>query len=292
MLSRALGTLVAALVLPLLVVAPRAAADEATRSARQEPTPSSVGSGRHLRRRHRSRRARQPGRPGGSRERRAGRRPVATSPTAPRCPARPMTAPGGPAPSATRRPTTPRRELRHGRGTPTDRCGSARAARLRAPRPPATSRSSGRRRARNRGRRRPSSSPPRHSGLMPLAQADIHTAPAAPAATYIGVENWLWVPTGQWRTLHQVRQRRSDDRDRHGRAVADSSGTSDRPSITCYGPGKPWVQGMTEAATHDLRLHLQGDLGQTSHDGRFTISATIRYQVTWSCTGNMPDHRR
>jgi hypothetical protein len=38
-------------------------------------------------------------------------------------------------------------------------------------------------------------------GLMPLAKAEAHTAPQAPDHTYVGVENWLWVPQAQWVTL-------------------------------------------------------------------------------------------
>lgn len=38
-------------------------------------------------------------------------------------------------------------------------------------------------------------------GQMPLARALVHTAPEPPAVTYVGVENWLWIPGAQWTTL-------------------------------------------------------------------------------------------
>jgi len=38
-------------------------------------------------------------------------------------------------------------------------------------------------------------------GLLELETASVHTAPQDPARTYVGVENWLWVPESQWATL-------------------------------------------------------------------------------------------
>ena len=100
----------------------------------------------------------------------------------------------------------------------------------------------------NRRRRRREQLASTALGLIPLAQADVHTAPAAPAATYVGVENWLWVPTGQWRTL-------TKSVNAGATTVTVTAAPSQivwnlgPSSITCYDPGKPWVQGMTDVAT-------------------------------------------
>ena len=195
-----------ALALPLVVVAPKAVAD-GTRSARRERPRQRRVRG-HLRRRHRSRanpatRATQATR--GTEVRHL---PVATSPTAPRFPARPPTATGGRHTSATPRRTTHRREALPGKDTPTARCGSARVADGRQRERRATSRSSGRRRVRSRDHRTPEQLAASALGMMPLAKAEVRTAPERRRTpTYIGVENWLWIPDGQWATLRSRSRR-------------------------------------------------------------------------------------
>ena len=123
-------------------------------------------------------------------------------------------------------------------------------------------------------------------GLMPLAMADIHTAPEPPAATYIGVENWLWIPDGQWATLHESVT-----------AGATTVTVTAAPSqtvwdlgptvVTCFGPGKPWVHGMTEAASTTCAFTYK-ETSDREPQEQFQISATIRYHVTWSCSGTCP----
>ncbi|QNN51789.1 hypothetical protein [Nocardioides mesophilus] len=123
-------------------------------------------------------------------------------------------------------------------------------------------------------------------GLMPLAMADIRTAPEPPAATYIGVENWLWIPDGQWATLHKSVTA--------GATTVTVTATPSQTvwdlgptAVTCYGPGKPWVQGMTEAASTTC-AYTYKETSDREPQGQFQISATIRYHVTWSCSGTCP----
>jgi hypothetical protein len=121
---------------------------------------------------------------------------------------------------------------------------------------------------------------------MPLAQAEVHTAPAPPAATYVGVENWLWVPDDQWRTL-------TKSVNAGATTVTVTAAPSQivwnlgPSSITCYDPGKPWEQGMSDAATTTC-VYTYETSSVDQPDGNFAISATIRYQVTWTCAGACP----
>lgn len=120
-------------------------------------------------------------------------------------------------------------------------------------------------------------------GLMPLPRADVHTAPAPPAATYIAVKNWLWIPDAQWTTLSKSV---SAGATTVTVAAAPTQVVWDLgpASVTCYGPGKPWVQGMTDAASTTCGYSYEvSSAGQPT--GRFAITATIRFHVTWSCTG-------
>ena len=262
MLSRALGILVVALLLPLLVVAPRAAAVGDSQCP-AGTNPVSVGSGVVCVV------VTDPGEPGsagnpgnpGDPGRLVRRRSAATSPTAPRFPARRMTAPGGRgnqcyAAPYDAPPGTPAWQG-HTDGSlwQCTSCTSAGVATTcnvqimwtapgQEPGPPT-----------------PEELAATALGLMPLAKADIHTAPEPPAATYIGVENWLWIPDGQWATLHKSVT-----------AGATTVTVKAAPSQTRLGPrtdrchvlraGEAVGPGHDGSCQHHLRLHLQGDLGQ------------------------------
>lgn len=120
-------------------------------------------------------------------------------------------------------------------------------------------------------------------GMLPLARARVQTAPAPPAATYVGVRNWLWIPVSQWATLSKSVS--AGGTTVAVRAVPTQLVWTMGPSlVTCYGPGRRWVHGMTDAArtTCGYAYRVTSD---REPDGRFPITARIRYQVRWVCTG-------
>lgn len=120
-------------------------------------------------------------------------------------------------------------------------------------------------------------------GLMPLAKAQVHTAPQAPDHTYVGVEDWLWVPQAQWTTLAKTVRA-------GGTSVTVTAAPSQvrwdmgAATQTCYARGSEWRAGMTDAAQTDCGYTYTVTSDSEPH-GRFPISATIRYQVDWTCTG-------
>ena len=120
-------------------------------------------------------------------------------------------------------------------------------------------------------------------GLLRLEAADVRTAPLDPARTFVGVENWLWVPESQWATLTKtvtaggtsVTVAAKPDR------VSWELGTEAK---TCYDSGREWKVGMTDDAVTTCGYEYE----VTSHsapDGAFRLSAAIGYQVDWVCTG-------
>lgn len=120
-------------------------------------------------------------------------------------------------------------------------------------------------------------------GVMPLATAEVHTAPQAPDHTYIGIENWLWVPQSQWTTLAKtvtaggtsVTVRATP------RQVVWNMGTA---TTTCYSAGVVWQSGMTDAAETSCGYTYESS-SESKPDGVFAITATIRYDVAWTCRG-------
>jgi len=123
-------------------------------------------------------------------------------------------------------------------------------------------------------------------GLMPLAKADIHSAPKPPAATYIGVENWLWIPDAQWATLHKSVTAGATTVTVTA-APAQVAWNLGPKTLICNGPGQAWVKGMTDAASTNCSFtYLESSVDEPN--GSFAIAAAIRYQVTWACTGSCP----
>jgi hypothetical protein len=133
---------------------------------------------------------------------------------------------------------------------------------------------------------RPGELASRAVGLMPLATADLRTAPQSPDPTYVGVDTWMWVPESQWSTLSKM-----------VRAGPTSVTVTAAPTeivwdmgpepVTCYSPGKAWEQGMTDAAATSCS-YTYDRTSRSQPGGVFTITATIRYEVDWSCAGACP----
>jgi hypothetical protein len=120
-------------------------------------------------------------------------------------------------------------------------------------------------------------------GVLRLPAAQVHTAPHPPAPTYVGVENWLWVPRGQWTTLTKTvtaGTTRVTVRAVPSRVVWDM-GVATK---TCYGPGKAWRAGMTDAAQTSCGFTF-AHTSDAQPKGRFTLSARIQYDVNWVCAG-------
>ncbi len=120
-------------------------------------------------------------------------------------------------------------------------------------------------------------------GSLRLATAEVHMAPQAPAHSYVGVENWLWVPRAQWATLSKTVT-----------AGATSVTVTAKParvvwsmgpaSRTCYDPGRVWRDGMGDAATTSCG-YTYAVTSDTAPGRAFTVRARIGYQVDWVCNG-------
>lgn len=123
-------------------------------------------------------------------------------------------------------------------------------------------------------------------GQLPLATADLHTAPSAPSPTYVNVENWLWVPESQWSTLTKAVTAGATTVTVTARP-ATVAWTAGPEAITCHGPGREWERGMTDAATSTCTVTFdRSSTGQPG--GVFAVTAVIRYAVSWACTGTCP----
>jgi hypothetical protein len=124
----------------------------------------------------------------------------------------------------------------------------------------------------------------------PFEVADLQMAPPYGFHTYIHVENWFWIPLGQW---HDV----SITEDIGPASVTLTATPSkfevemgDGSSRTCRDAGRVWRKGMTGAAKTSCgnayeKVSTVDAAGNYDASGRFTAVGRLYYDVSWTCTG-------
>ena len=120
-------------------------------------------------------------------------------------------------------------------------------------------------------------------GLLRLATAEVHTAPQDPARTFVGVENWLWVPRSQWATLTKSVSAGATTVTVTAKP-AEVKWQTGRGTELCHDAGRAWAAGMTDAATTSCGVTYRVT-SDSAANGAFTLSASIGYQVDWVCNG-------
>lgn len=124
---------------------------------------------------------------------------------------------------------------------------------------------------------------------VPFVRAEVQTAPAG-RPTYVHLENWLWVPAGQWRTV----QARASVGVTTVTVTAEPShivwDMGDGNTKVCRSAGRAWVTGMRDSATTACgyaydSISVRNKAGGYDPDGRFEVAARFYYDVRWTCTG-------
>ncbi len=120
-------------------------------------------------------------------------------------------------------------------------------------------------------------------GRMKLVSADAQIAPGPDFHTYINIDNWLWLPAGQWETLSlsvaagptRVTVTAAPTR------VDWNMGNGETKQ--CTDAGREWKKGMGDAATTTCS-YAYTSLKDPAGD-KHTVSAQLVYSVTWTCSG-------
>lgn len=116
---------------------------------------------------------------------------------------------------------------------------------------------------------------------IPLVRPTVRLSPRA--ETYVGLETWLWVNPGQWRTVTGsatagatvVRVVAEPLR-----VVWDLGGEE----VSCASAGRPWVVGMSGSARTDCS-HVFAQTSRSRPGGVLPVTAQIIYSAEWTCTG-------
>lgn len=119
---------------------------------------------------------------------------------------------------------------------------------------------------------------------MSLVKPSVHMAPRPPLMTYVGLETWLWMDEGQWSGITG------------GASVPTASVAVTATPVrvtwdltenttTCASAGRAWVTGMSSDEETDCSYAFQ-QVSDFQPDEEYPVTATLTYQVDWTCTGN------
>jgi hypothetical protein len=116
---------------------------------------------------------------------------------------------------------------------------------------------------------------------MTMPNPRLRTSPGA--RTFVGMKTFLWIDRAQWR-----RKKAEAKVDAQTvRAVAVPTAVEwnlGENTITCQGPGTPYrPKGPKDQASGCTYTYKQSSAGQP--DEKYQISATIKWSVSWTCTG-------
>ncbi|MBC7593429.1 MAG: hypothetical protein H7288_05755 [Kineosporiaceae bacterium] len=122
-------------------------------------------------------------------------------------------------------------------------------------------------------------------GQLRLTVPDVHTAPASPSKTYVGLETWLWMPSEQWTTLTKSVT-----------AGATTVTVTAKPqkvewkmgagSTSCHDAGRPWQTGKMSKTDRTSCKFVYTRVSDFQPDKKFTMSAVITFDVAWVCSGD------
>jgi hypothetical protein len=118
---------------------------------------------------------------------------------------------------------------------------------------------------------------------LPFPRPQLNTSPAAPVKAIVGLETWLWVPPAQWAPLTRSASL-------GGTTVTVTAtptlATWDmgEATKTCAGPGRVWTRGLGQKASTPCGYTYR-HTSVKQPDKKFNVAVSLRYQVTWTCTG-------
>lgn len=114
----------------------------------------------------------------------------------------------------------------------------------------------------------------------------IVTNPAVSAQNLVGVPVWLWIARSVWDARSATAAVPGVRVTATATPTQVSWHTGDGAGLTCSGPGTPWVAGTSPTAASPDCGHTYTSVSADQPDGRFHLTATITWAVTWAGAGS------
>lgn len=127
------------------------------------------------------------------------------------------------------------------------------------------------------------------SDRLELVTPELHTSPRAPVKALVGLETWLWVPRDQWHALTKSASLGGTTVTVTAEPIQTRWAMGEGPRI-CSNPGRVWHKGLGQDATTPCGFTYEHTSAREP-DGKYRISAVLRYRVTWTCEGDCSSRR-
>jgi hypothetical protein len=113
---------------------------------------------------------------------------------------------------------------------------------------------------------------------LPAPRIGLNPSGSAPQVTF--VPTWLWIDPVVWAARSANASAGGLSVTATGVPVSVTWSTGDGQSVTC-GPGTPWTSGIDPAAASPDCGHTYTTASRTAPGGRYLLTASIAWQVTW-----------
>lgn len=124
----------------------------------------------------------------------------------------------------------------------------------------------------------------RAASQLDLVKPTLNTSPQDPVKALVGLETWLWVPQGQWRTLSESVEVGDTEVTVTARPV-QTRWDMGESTATCNNAGREWRKGLGQSATTPCGYTYKRTSVREPNK-KHDVSALIRYDITWACEGN------
>lgn len=118
---------------------------------------------------------------------------------------------------------------------------------------------------------------------LDLPRPQMRTSPQAPVKALVGLETWLWVEPAQWEPVELSSSLGGITVTVTARPV-QSLWDMGEGTKACSGPGRVWRAGLGQDATTPCGF-TYSSTSLREPEGRFEVAATLRYSITWTCSG-------
>jgi hypothetical protein len=109
-------------------------------------------------------------------------------------------------------------------------------------------------------------------------------------ALIVQVPTWLWVDSAWWTTYSATASAGDVSATVAAQPTSATWSTGDGATVTCQGPGAPWVPGMAEEASDCTHVYTSSSEPQPA--GSYPLSVTVEFGVTWTsnigASGSLP----
>lgn len=122
----------------------------------------------------------------------------------------------------------------------------------------------------------------------PLPNLSISLNPSTDRDQIVNLPTWLWLNSSAWQPVSATASVGGLTATTTATPSSIVWNTGDGEQLTCNGPGVAYDPSKPESAQHGDCVHTYRRSSASAPNGRFTVTATVRWHVTWTASGFAP----